>query len=79
MFDDMTIEPTLNYDAKKDEVIGFDYCGEIKKLKIADHATVFMARGIRKKWKQPLAFYFSESGMTVPDIVRNLKYKYMTL
>lgn len=28
---------------------------------------------IRKKWKQPVAFFFSEAGMSAPDIVRNIK------
>lgn len=41
---------------------------------------VFMARGIRKKWKQPIAFYFIENGMhhvkiatTVKEVIRQLE------
>ncbi|KAI4465126.1 thap-type zinc finger superfamily [Holotrichia oblita] len=41
--------------------------------KFADHAMVFMARGIRKKWKQPVAFYLSENAMSSADLARNLR------
>ncbi|KAK9710416.1 Transposase protein [Popillia japonica] len=73
MFDEMALEASLSYNIKKDYIHGFENCGEIRIKKFADHAMVFMARGLRKKWKQPIAFYFSESGMRSIDLVRNIK------
>lgn len=44
-----------------------------KKLKIADHAFVTMIKGLRKKWKQPVSFYFSEGGMNAVQIKQLVK------
>lgn len=73
IFDEMSLEPSLGYNKKTDSINGFEDCGDGKKQKFADHAMIFMARGLRKKWKQPIAYFFSEHGMSSPHIVRNLK------
>ncbi|KAK9703673.1 Transposase protein [Popillia japonica] len=57
LFDEISLEPSLCYSKKRDCIDGLKHRGEIKEKKFADHAMVFMARGIRKKWKQPVAFY----------------------
>ncbi|KAJ8914634.1 hypothetical protein NQ315_015372 [Exocentrus adspersus] len=69
MFDEMAIQPHLDYDLNKDSVVGF----EKGTKNIADHATVFMIRGIFKKWKQPVGYMFHSFSMPAPTIVRHLK------
>ncbi|KAI4463288.1 cramped protein [Holotrichia oblita] len=44
-----------------------------RSLALADKAMVFMARGIHKKWKQPLAYYLNYGGMKADIIVKCLK------
>ncbi|CAH0546446.1 unnamed protein product, partial [Brassicogethes aeneus] len=73
MYDEMHLDASLTYNEKTDSIDGFVDCGGGRMEKFADHAMVFMARGLRRKWKQPICYYFSESGMSAPDIVRNLK------
>lgn len=73
LFDEMTLSPGLQYDRKNDCLIGFEDVGYEKRPKFADHATVFMARGLRKRWKQPVAFYFSESGLKSTELAGKIK------
>lgn len=73
MFDEMSIEAELSYNRKLDLIDGFENCGDGRRLKIADHAMVFMARGLRKKWKQPLAYFFADGGMKSADLSRNIR------
>lgn len=63
MFDEMSIEPGLMYDRRWDNIVGFEDIDGEKKLKFADHALVFMLRGLRRKWKQPVSFHFSQGGI----------------
>lgn len=74
IFDEITVDPSLIYNLKLDSVVGFQDNGTGQKIPLlADKAMVFMARGIHKKWKQPLAYYFSAGGMKAPEIVKALK------
>lgn len=74
LFDEMTVDAALTYIKKGDFIQGFEFLGETLTQNFADHAMVFMARGLRKKWKQPVAYFFSEHGMRSYDLIRNLKY-----
>lgn len=60
LFDEVTISPGLSYDSSRDQVIGFVDNGTVRQQRFADHAVVFMLRGIRKKWKQVVAYVFVE-------------------
>lgn len=58
----------------QDKVIGFEDLGNNKiKPLFADKALTFMVRGIRKKFKQPVAFMFTNSSMKTPDLVVTIK------
>ncbi|XP_041969155.1 uncharacterized protein LOC121726003 [Aricia agestis] len=60
IFDEMSlIDTALTYDKNKDEIKGFVELQE-RKNNFADHALVFMVRGVRGiyKWQQPIAFYY---------------------
>lgn len=73
MFNEMVIEPELSYNKFLDKIEGLEDCGEGLNNKISDHVMLFMIRGIKKKWKHPLAFFFSEGEMKTHDSVRNMK------
>lgn len=42
-------------------------------MEFADHALVFMARGIYRKWKQPISFLFTGAGLTAAYLTKSLK------
>ena len=58
MFDEMSIRDNLHFNQKLDCIEGFEDCGKHGRTHHrANHALVFMLRGIRKKWKKLVAFY----------------------
>ncbi|KAI4455565.1 thap domain-containing protein 9 [Holotrichia oblita] len=73
VFDEMALTPSLTYKAREDVIEGFDTAGLQTRNKFASHVMVFMARGIRRKWKQPVAYYFTDTTMAAADIMRNVK------
>ncbi|VEN58396.1 unnamed protein product, partial [Callosobruchus maculatus] len=81
VFDEMSIDPGLYYDISSDYIEGFQDTGSAqRKAVFADKVLVFMARGVHRKWKQAVAYYFTEGGMktdmlvvTIKDVVRHLR------
>lgn len=74
LFDEISLEPMLIYNRTNDVIDGFQDNGpEHRHVSFADKAMVFMARGIYKKWKQPIAYYFNSGGMKSNNIVVCLK------
>lgn len=73
LFDEMSIQPHLNFNSSAQTVEGFEDFGDKKTNLIADHAQVFMVKGITKKCKQPLAYMFTKSSMKTVDLARILK------
>ncbi|CAH2096251.1 unnamed protein product [Euphydryas editha] len=68
VFDEMALTPRLTYNEGKDKIIGFvDIAGE-RKPKLADHALVFMIRGICSSWKQCIAYYFCEGTVSAAEL-----------
>lgn len=59
-FDEIALKPRLIYNQATDYVEGYTDYGipEERGPELADHALVFLLQGLRKKFKQPLAFYF---------------------
>ncbi|KAJ8917056.1 hypothetical protein NQ315_012975 [Exocentrus adspersus] len=47
--------------------------GHERKLKFADHALVLLLKGIKKKWKQPISYYFSQGGFNAVQLKQILK------
>lgn len=61
-FDEMSIRRHLWYDQRSDTIQGFqDHGNHGRNSEIATKALVFMLTGVRKKWKQPIAFYLSHT------------------
>lgn len=74
LFDEISLAAGIQYCHVKDKIIGIeDFGNGIRKLQFADKAITFMVRGIKRKFKQPVAFYFTKSGMKTPDLVVALK------
>lgn len=62
LFDEVSLSPGVQYNSKTDAIVGFEDLGAEKKTKkIADHALVFMIKGIKGKTKQPVCFTFCQS------------------
>ncbi|CAG4952227.1 unnamed protein product [Colias eurytheme] len=55
IFDEMSITPQIQYDAAKDKLKGFAWGSKT----FADHVLVYLVKGIRKNFKQPVAYYFT--------------------
>lgn len=67
----MAIEPALAYNIKDDMVYGFENFGRNEKNKtLCDHVLVFLLRGIHRKWKQPIAYYFCQSATKTPQLIK---------
>jgi hypothetical protein len=72
--DEMSIRENLHYSQKFDCIEGFEDLGrQGKKSKIANHTLVFMVCGLRRKWKQPVAYYFIRGSIKAEVIKKLLK------
>ena len=63
LMDEMSLKEAVHYNSSKDEVIGYEDYGLNKGPGLANHATVFMVRGLTNKWKQPFAYFFSSGAI----------------
>ena len=71
-FDEMQVRPNLTYLAHDDVIEGIEDFGELgKSARKADHALVFLARGLTSKWKQPVGYTLSQ-GPTPASVLRPL-------
>ncbi|PNF39995.1 hypothetical protein B7P43_G15587, partial [Cryptotermes secundus] len=74
MFDEMSIRENLHFNQKFDCIEGFEDCGsQGRTCSIANHALLFMIRGLRRKWKQPVAYYFTRGSTKAEMVVQYLK------
>lgn len=74
LFDEISLSAALQYIPTFDKVVGFEDLGEGKRRSMfTDKALTFMVRGIRKKFKQPVAFMFTNSSMKTPNLVNAIK------
>ncbi|KAL1493606.1 hypothetical protein ABEB36_009306 [Hypothenemus hampei] len=69
----MDIKEHVQYDRKSDQIIGFENFGdENVSNQLANKAIVFMCHGICRKWKQPIAYYFSSNGCRSSELKKLL-------
>ena len=72
MWDEMSLKAEFVYNRENDVIVGYENFGSSGRTKLqADHALVFMARGIAFNWKQPLG-YFLVAGSVKPAILQTL-------
>ena len=59
--DEVKLTRGVHYGNSNQIIIGYEDLGDIgQSLRQADHALVLMARGARKRYKQPIAYYFTK-------------------
>lgn len=66
--DEMSIKTNLFYTRNKDKIIGFHQTTGKNFYKPANHALTIMARGITKKWKQPVCYFFVNNSCPEEDL-----------
>lgn len=74
VFDEVTLMPNLSIYKNLNKVQGVEDFGFNRTKKIADHALVFMLRGINSNWKQPVAYFFVKTGVKTYLLKRLIKY-----
>lgn len=72
VFDEMSIDVGLSYNKSEDCIDGLQEIG-VREKKFADHVMVFMLRGIAKKWKQPVGYFFVQGTMNKVEIAKNIR------
>lgn len=73
IFDEISLNSGLNFDFSADKIDGFVNSGSYKSQQLADHALVFMVRGIKKKYKQPVSFSFCQGATNQHELARQIK------
>lgn len=69
IFDEMALNSGLQYDKSNDKIIGFVDLGSQGRSNImANHALVFQLQGLRKSWKQPIAYYFTKDTVKTANL-----------
>lgn len=74
LFDEISLSAGLQYIPSYDKVVGFEDLGDGKSKPIfADKALTFLVRGVRRKFKQPIAYFFTNSTMKTTNLVVAIK------
>ncbi len=69
IFDEMSIKEKLTYDRRTDSVEGvMDHGSFGRGNMMANHAGVFMVRGLVKKWKQPIGYIMNNGPLKNHDL-----------
>ena len=72
LLDEMSLKESMNYNPEKDYIEGLEDFGSHGRTKyVANHATVFMARGITAHWKQAVGYCLS-SGPIDSSMLKSL-------
>lgn len=73
MWDEVSIQSNLTYDTRKDIICGFEDWSNNRTNKVADHALVFMLRGLNTGWKMPISYNFCAKATNTAQLVRCIK------
>ncbi len=60
-WDEMSLTSNLHFDHIKDYIDGFEDLGSKRTNHFATHALVFMVRGVKSSYKQPISYYLTEN------------------
>jgi hypothetical protein len=69
----MSNRENFRFNQKLDCIEGFEDYGTERTCRIANHALLFMVRGLHRKWKQPVAYYFIRGSTKANLLERFLK------
>ena len=67
VFDEMSLKQHLDYDKNSDKVVGIQSNG-----KPVNQVLVLMVRGLSTKWKQPIAYFYSNNAMSSTNLAKIL-------
>lgn len=73
MWDEMSLQSHLQYDQSNDKIIGFEDWGHKRTQGIANHALVFLLRGIKTGWKISVSYNFCKSSTKSVQLIRCIK------
>lgn len=74
LFDEISLAAGIQYCQVQDKVVGVEDLGnDRRRFQFAVKAITFMVHGIKRKFKQPVVYYFTKSGMKTSDLVLLLK------
>ncbi|KAL0861421.1 hypothetical protein ABMA27_008965 [Loxostege sticticalis] len=73
LFDEISLKAQLTFHERKDKITGFVDNSCERKPEFADHAQVFMIRGLVKNYKQAISYGFSRSAMKGPELASQIK------
>lgn len=73
IYDEVSLKPHITYAERKDKITGFVDDGETRKSEFADHAQVFMVRGLIKNYKQAVSYTFAASATKGPELAKQIK------
>ena len=69
VFDTMSIKEFLHFDKATDSIIGReDFEEHGKSLKMANHALVFIVKGLLTNWKMVLGYFFYSGGINTSKL-----------
>ena len=75
----MALKSHLQYNSKSDTIDGFATVNEGSTEKfVANHASVFMIRGLTTNWKQPVGYYLS-NGPLKSTLLKKLCFNVLVL
>lgn len=73
IWDEMSLQPSIAYDKKKDRIIEFEDWGMRRTRKFADHAILFYIRCLSSGNHMPLGYGFCNSTTRTTQLVRCIK------
>lgn len=72
-WDEMSLHPHLDYDQKKDKIVGCEEWGDFSSEDYADHAMVCMVREVFSGRKIPIGYGFCTATTPTPRLKEQLK------
>ena len=64
VFDEMSMKEGLSYNKEEDNIEGVEDFGNQRTAYAANHATVFMVRGLLEPWKQAVGYFLSSGAIS---------------
>jgi hypothetical protein len=81
IFDEVSVSKSFHYETCKQRICGFEDLGSLGRTdRCASHALVFMVRGVRRHYKEAVAYYFTRDTIKtqqlkeiIVDIIKQLQ------
>ncbi|XP_039307028.1 uncharacterized protein LOC120358159 [Solenopsis invicta] len=73
IWDEVSIQSNVMYDVRRDIIYGYEDWGNNRTSKVADHAFLFMLRGLNTGWKMPISYNFCSKTTNTAQLIRCIK------